>query len=104
MGFAVSSFRHYSRGVWNSPYVNLHYNPFEVNCQNRNIVDKTLEVGFPGNVTIEIPLGRLVTQLKSGKCVTFISQGIGGDVVAATAINFGAPFLLSIYATFNQMS
>jgi hypothetical protein len=75
--------------------------PFRVDCRHRNVVDTTLEVGFPGNATIAIPLGRLVTKIGPQHCVTFILPGIGGGGTAEVATNFGAPFLRNVYATFN---
>ncbi|QYS99573.1 Aspartic endopeptidase [Trichoderma simmonsii] len=75
--------------------------PYEVDCKHRDIVDTVLEVGFPGNGTIKIPVGRLVTTLDSGKCVTYALNGIGGSGETDFATNFGAPFLRSVYATYN---
>lgn len=76
-------------------------NPYEVDCKHRKIVDTVLEVGFPGNATIKVPVGRLVTKLESGKCVTFILNGNGGTGETPIATVFGAPFLRSVYATYN---
>lgn len=75
--------------------------PYEVDCKHRDIVDTVLEVGFPGNGTIKIPVGRLVTKLDSGKCVTYALNGAGGPGETDTATNFGTPFLRSVYATYN---
>ncbi|PTB62167.1 acid protease, partial [Trichoderma citrinoviride] len=89
-------------------------NPYEVDCKYRDLADSVLEVGFilpmlvplfstgfPNNGTIKIPVGRLVTKLDSGKCVTFALNGVGGPGYAPVATVFGQPFLRSIYATYN---
>ncbi|KAL7942045.1 aspartic peptidase domain-containing protein [Trichoderma barbatum] len=75
--------------------------PYEVDCKHRDIMDTVLEVGFPGNGTIKVPVGRLVTTLDSGRCVTYALNGVGGSSTTTVATNFGAPFLRSVYATYN---
>jgi hypothetical protein len=81
--------------------VDLKTNPYEVDCKHRENVDTVLEVGFPGNATIKVPVGRLVTKLDSGKCVTFILPGVGSPDPTPIATVFGAPFLRNVYATYN---
>ncbi|KAL6861977.1 acid protease [Trichoderma novae-zelandiae] len=76
-------------------------NPYEVDCEYRDAVDSVLQVGFPGNGTIKVPVGRLVTTLASGKCFTFALNGVGGPRYTRTATVFGTPFLRNVYATYN---
>lgn len=81
--------------------VDLKTNPYEVDCKHRENVDTVLEVGFPGNATIKVPVGRLVTKLESDRCVTFILPGVGSPDPSPVATVFGTPFLRSVYATYN---
>ncbi|KAL7811153.1 acid protease [Trichoderma gracile] len=75
--------------------------PYEVDCKYRDVADAVLEVGFPNNGVIKVPVGRLVTKLDSGKCVTFALNGTGGPGYTPVATVFGQPFLRSVYATYN---
>ncbi|RFU74999.1 hypothetical protein TARUN_7230 [Trichoderma arundinaceum] len=81
--------------------VDLKTNPYEVDCKHRENTDAVFEASFPGNATIKVPVGRLVTKLDSGKCVTFILPGIGSPEPSDTATVFGTPFLRNVYATYN---
>jgi len=65
-----------------------------------NLVD--LDIGFAGNVDIQIPLSDLVSELSDGTCASFISIG-SDDFSHPTGgpAKFGDAFILSVYATFD---
>ena len=74
---------------------------YPVDCAKREIENATVAVGFPGGESIQVPLGHLVSRLDDGSCISQIGayEGNGGPSEPGNA--FGAPFLRSVYVTFD---
>jgi hypothetical protein len=75
-------------------------NPFPVDCKFRQPTNTTLEVELLDGFVVSIPLHRLVTQLNSTACNTYV-RGLAGDGGGVGVNGWADPFLRSVYVTFD---